>query len=76
MGICPAGVRLGLGVSVRQLSVHLANVVVWTERSAAAFAHDPLGAEFPRIDASLADRIRPLMERSAANIKVLIESET
>jgi hypothetical protein len=35
-----------------------------------------LGAEFPGMDASMADRIRPLMERSAGNIKVLIESET
>lgn len=35
-----------------------------------------LGAEFPGMDASMADRIRPLMERSAKNIKALIESET
>jgi hypothetical protein len=34
-----------------------------------------LGAEFPEIDDSMADRIRPLMERSAANIKALIERE-
>ncbi|MEV1128434.1 SRPBCC family protein [Agromyces sp. NPDC049794] len=35
-----------------------------------------LGAEFPEVDASMADRIKPLMERSAANIKALIEHET
>ena len=35
-----------------------------------------LGAEFPGMDDSMADRIRPLMERSAATIKVLIESES
>ena len=35
-----------------------------------------LRAEFPGMDASMADRIRPLMERSAAKIKVLVESET
>jgi uncharacterized protein YndB with AHSA1/START domain len=35
-----------------------------------------LGAEFPGMDPSMGDRIRPLMERSAANIKALIESET
>lgn len=32
-------------------------------------------AEFPGMDDSMADRIRPLMERSAAAIKKLIESE-
>ena len=35
-----------------------------------------LGAEFPVMDDSMADTIRPLMERSAANIKKLIETET
>ena len=32
-------------------------------------------AEFPGMDDSMADRIKPLMERSAAAIKKLIESE-
>lgn len=35
-----------------------------------------LGAEFPDLDDSMEDNIRPLMERSASNIKSLIESET
>ena len=35
-----------------------------------------LGAEFPGMDDSMADTIRPLMELSAANIKKLIEAET
>jgi hypothetical protein len=35
-----------------------------------------LGGEFPGMDDSMADTIRPLMERSAANIKKLIEAET
>ncbi len=34
-----------------------------------------IGAEFPGMDGSMADQIRPMMERSAANIKSLIESE-
>jgi hypothetical protein len=33
-------------------------------------------AEFPGLDDSMFDKIRPLMERSAQNIKTLIESET
>jgi hypothetical protein len=33
-------------------------------------------AEFPGMDDSLADKVRPLMERSAQTIKQLIESET
>lgn len=33
-------------------------------------------AEFPGMDDSMADKIRPLMERSALTIKQLIESET
>jgi uncharacterized protein YndB with AHSA1/START domain len=35
-----------------------------------------LGGEFPGLDESMADNIRPLMERSASNIKSLVESET
>jgi len=35
-----------------------------------------LGGEFPGMDDSMAESIRPLMERSAANIKRLIETET
>lgn len=35
-----------------------------------------LGGEFPGLDDSMKEKIRPLMERSAANIKSLIESET
>lgn len=35
-----------------------------------------LGGEFPGMDDSMEETIRPLMERSAANIKSLIESET
>lgn len=33
-------------------------------------------AEFPGLDDSMADKIKPLMERSAQTIKQLIESET
>jgi hypothetical protein len=33
-------------------------------------------AEFPGMDDSMADKIRPLMERSAQTIRQLIESET
>ena len=33
-------------------------------------------AEFPGMDDSMADKVRPLMERSAQTIKQLIESET
>lgn len=32
--------------------------------------------EFPGVDDSMKEFIRPLMERSAANIKALIEAET
>ncbi len=35
-----------------------------------------MGGEFPDMDDSMKEKIRPLMERSAANIKSLIESET
>jgi hypothetical protein len=35
-----------------------------------------LAAEFVGMDDSMADQIRPLMQRSAENIKKLIESET
>lgn len=35
-----------------------------------------LGGEFPGMDDSMEENIRPMMERSAANIKTLIESET
>jgi hypothetical protein len=35
-----------------------------------------MGGEFPAIDEETADAIRPLIERSVANIKQLIESET
>lgn len=35
-----------------------------------------LGGEFPGLDDSMEENIRPLMERSATNIKSLIESET
>jgi hypothetical protein len=35
-----------------------------------------IGGEFPGMDDSMADTIRPLMERSAASIKELIETET
>lgn len=35
-----------------------------------------LGGEFPGMNDSMKETIRPLMERSAANIKSLIESET
>ena len=34
-----------------------------------------IGAQFPDMDDSRADQIRPMMERSAANIRSLIESE-
>lgn len=35
-----------------------------------------LGGEFPGMDESMTDMIRPLMKRSVANIKQLVESET
>ena len=35
-----------------------------------------IGGEFPGMDDSMSDTIRPLMERSAATIKELIETET
>ena len=35
-----------------------------------------IGGEFPGTDDSMKEIIRPLMERSAANIKALIETET
>jgi uncharacterized protein YndB with AHSA1/START domain len=35
-----------------------------------------IGGEFPDMDDEMRHRIRPLMERSIANIKALIESET
>ena len=35
-----------------------------------------LGGEFPGMDDSMEEKIRPMMERSATNIKTLIESET
>lgn len=35
-----------------------------------------IGGEFPGMDDSMKETIKPLMERSAANIKSLIESET
>ncbi len=35
-----------------------------------------IGADFPQMDASMAERVRPLMERSIRAIKDLIESET
>lgn len=35
-----------------------------------------LGGEFPGTDDSMEEKIRPMMERSASNIKSLIESET
>ncbi len=35
-----------------------------------------LGGEFPGMDESMADTIKPQMERSAASIKALIEAET
>ncbi|MGA7269794.1 MAG: SRPBCC family protein [Acidimicrobiia bacterium] len=35
-----------------------------------------LGGEFPGVDDSMEDRIRPMMEQSASTIKALIESET
>lgn len=45
-----------------------------------AVGHDQtklvIGGEFPDLDDSMKETIRPLMERSASNIKVLIETET
>ena len=35
-----------------------------------------IGGEFPGLDDSMEETFRPLMERSVANIKTLIESET
>lgn len=35
-----------------------------------------IGAEFPGMDDSMEENVRPLMERSASNIKSLVESET
>ena len=35
-----------------------------------------LGGEFPGMDDSMEDEIRPMMEQSASNIRSLIESET
>jgi uncharacterized protein YndB with AHSA1/START domain len=35
-----------------------------------------IGGEFPDMDESMKETMRPLIERSAANIKSLIESET
>ena len=35
-----------------------------------------LGGEFPGMDDSMEEKIRPMMENSAATIKALIESET
>jgi hypothetical protein len=35
-----------------------------------------LGGEFPGLDDSMEENLRPMMERSAANIKSLIEAET
>lgn len=35
-----------------------------------------LGGEFPGMDDSMEEQIRPMMEQSASNIKALIESET
>ena len=35
-----------------------------------------IGADIPGIDDSTADQVRPMMERSAANIRSLIEAET
>jgi uncharacterized protein YndB with AHSA1/START domain len=35
-----------------------------------------IGGGFPGMDDSMGEKFRPLMERSAANIKALIESET
>lgn len=35
-----------------------------------------IGGEFPGLDESMADQIRPMMERSASTIKAMIESET
>ncbi|HJR86072.1 MAG TPA: SRPBCC family protein [Acidimicrobiia bacterium] len=35
-----------------------------------------LGGEFPDMDDSMREKIRPMMERSASTIKSLIESET
>lgn len=35
-----------------------------------------IGGEFPGLDESMADQIRPMMENSASTIKAMIESET
>lgn len=35
-----------------------------------------MGADFPGMDESMADQIRPMMERSASTIKAMIEAET
>ena len=35
-----------------------------------------IGGDFPGMDDSMADQVRPMLERSAANIKSLIEAET
>ncbi len=35
-----------------------------------------IGGEFPGMDESMKEIIRPLMERSATNIKTLIETDT
>jgi uncharacterized protein YndB with AHSA1/START domain len=35
-----------------------------------------LGGEFPGMDDSMEETVRPMMERSASNIKALLESET
>ncbi len=35
-----------------------------------------LGGEFPGMDDSMEEKIRPMMEQSASNIRSLIESET
>lgn len=38
--------------------------------------HMRIGGEFPGMDESMADQIRPMMEKSASTIKAMIESET
>lgn len=35
-----------------------------------------IGGEFPGLDESMADQIRPMMEKSASTIKAMIESDT
>lgn len=35
-----------------------------------------IGGEFPGLDESMADQLRPMIERSASTIKAMIESET